>query len=1060
MASALHQRFGVEFTGPLLRNMLNGAENIPKSILMSLSDISRERELKTVLSRQKVAIRILVELWLIGVFRDVSDAIPYGIPAYAKPKASATIVDPPPLVAIKEVLSSDLITFTPVSIIFTVVKYYGNDILGNTVSPAESTATSTENSTHLVGATIQARFYRVFSAYAVSLQRRVQFLARELIRLQRLNEKRLLKFGTLKEEYKNAYKTQMAEATLLLANCKQLFEILNLKLSDIQLHYESALDNNEDPDGVIEGEIWLDESDRSFYENPISFLKNEDLKDDVSDLSDEEDEKEDEKLLQSLSNIKESSEKKSDGKELDTQDDEEFVYTIQGKLSSKLATTKSKYDNTLTIDEVLDNVIEEIQSKLLTNPSKEIADECAQLFFEKNGSKARVKLLDFLTSLKPFAQSKLRYICRFIADIHPIAPGILDGVLDYLSNYARYLRRKPRSNLYATRIFVTQYISELVKFGLVPKTFIFHIIHSSISPLNKTNAQMVCNLLEGCGKYLYYKNSTHKLMSKYLDMIDEKKSTTLLSFDERMLIVYAIHYIKPPPPVQAFPPKERPVIEQYVRKLIYLDLNKETKDQILEKLFRLNWKDPDTYRALCKVFCKIWKVRLENIALMAEMLAQLKKCYYSFSVLVTDSVLEDIRRGLELGGYKNNQIRLSQAIYLGELAKQGIVGHQVIINTLYLMLTFGYPGNMPKPEGCKLDTPLELFRVRLTCTLLDTCGPFLNFVDSKLPSRGIKRELDLYMSFLQYYVRLKKGVSMDIEFQLRDTFKKVRPDFPIYETVEGAISGLEAAMKGQAPPKEKLRKYEVHMNNITLEEKEDSLVDYNDDDESKDTVDIGRDAVFKMPKVEKSEAEEAERQKYLAEKRRKKEERENAKAEDDLDAELQELMTGRKDLNPTMVRKPFDLPVPDSRKIFGSLKKNDENSAANGRESSEKNDHVKYALILKNSKTSGNNPSKATVIKTMDLPKSSTMVSSMIKQREEEEANKQRMNNLIMKYEYMSMEDDDDYDDTAPGQKGIVSSKHLLRPVIQRNLLKPTRYSKDKKNRSTTIDDIEDLATK
>lgn len=78
------------------------------------------------------------------------------------------------------------------------------------------------------------------------------------------------------------------------------------------------------------------------------------------------------------------------------------------------------------------------------------------------------------------------------------------------------------------------------------------------------------------------------------------------------------------PPVTAIPIKERPVIERYISKLIYIDLKSDTKDMILSRLYKLDWEDKDTYYALCKVFRKIWKVEQENIILMADMLSDIK----------------------------------------------------------------------------------------------------------------------------------------------------------------------------------------------------------------------------------------------------------------------------------------------------------------------------------------------------------------------------------------------------------------------------------------------------
>lgn len=986
--------------------MMHGVANPSKSALASLPEIARERELKNVFQRQKLVTRIITELWLVGVFRDASDAAPYGLPAFAKVKSPSGTVDPPPLMALKEILASDLVNFSPVSVVFMLHKYYGHEILGN------PDGTSDESIEPLVSAPIRVRFRRVLGTYAASFDRRVRYLARQLLIMQRLNEKRILKFGSLKEEHANNYNTLMEEAAIMLSNCELLFKILGLAMAEIILRRESEIGDEGDI-ALVEGELWTDDSEKSFYEDLVWLAPTTDIPDDVSDVSDDEEE---EKLLQSLEKVSDKSETIEEA----NTDDQEFVPKDSSEYITKSSTDKISEDA---------KPITDILQKLSRNPDKDVADECAYQFKEINNDKTRAEVLEFLTTMRPAEQYKLRYYCRFLANINPIAPGLLDGILTYLQDYFGYLRKKKVAKLYSTRMFIIRYYSELVKFGLVPKIAIFHILHSLLTWVDKQTIEMVCGFLEGCGKYLYYKPATHRIMGKYLDFIEKTRASNKLGIDEKLLITYAIHYVKPPPPLNAIPAKERPVIERYIRKLIYLDLDADNKDFILGQLYKMDWNDQETFHALRKVFYKIWKVKQENIALIADMLQDIKKYYYSFAVMVGDSVLEDIRRGLELGGFRNNQIRLSQAIFLGELCKRRIVDHHVIMNTLYLMLTLGYPGNMPLPEGCALDSPLELFRVRLACTLLDSCGGYLNFVDQHLPERGIAREIDLYLAFLQYYVRLKRNVSMDIEFQLRDTFKRIRPETPLYETIEGATRGLEAVMSGQPPPPEEVRGMQVVQSGGKNGTTNKTRRGYEED--------IGRNEEFTMPKWEKSEEEERERQRQYVEKKRRQAERENLQAEDDLEAELQQLMMDRTDVTASGVRaggvkKPFDAPVP---KTSGLLEPGKPGKPGTTYEAP-KQGHVKYALLLKSNGSTGSGGGggggpgvksmvySGSTIKTMDLPSTSKFVTSLAKEREDREKERERIRNIIMKYEYLNDENDDGEDPEKIVQPVVAATRY------------------------------------
>lgn len=1008
MASALHQRFGVAFSGPLLANILYGVANPSKSAIAALPAIARDRELKAVFQRQMLAMRIITELWIVGVFREVSDAIPYGVPAFAKIKSPSGNIDPPPIMALKEILTSDLVNFTPVTVVFMLHKYYGKDLFESTNGFHDT------DRTPLVPVQIIIRLKRVLGSYASSFDRRARFLSRELLTMQRLNEKRFLKFGSVKEEHEVAYKTLYEESSVLLSNCQQLFKILGLHMAEIVLRKESDFDDDID-EAKIGGDAWNDKNEKDFYENIVSLVTQDPNDDDVSDISD--DEEEDERLLQTFEKMADEKETISN-KSVGDDKQEEFVHAAKEKFSSQGYSGDVK-STPETIAE-----IEEIIQILSHNPSKETVDECSVRFKEVNNKKSRSLVLEFLTKLSPRDQHKVRYYSRFIATINPIAPGIVDGVLDYLWDFFKYVRRKKISGLYATRMYVSKYLSEMIKFGIVPKKLVFHTFHSLLIWIDKYNVETLCSLLEGCGKYLYFKSNTHKLMSKYMDMIEAKRSSFKLGVDERMLITYALHYVRPPPPVAAVPVKDRPIIERYIAKLIYIDLKPSTKDEILATLYKLNWDDKDTYYALRKVFYKIWKVEQENISLMADMLADIKKYYYSFATMTVDSLVEEIRRGLELSGFKNNQIRLAQAIYLGELCKRRIVDHSLVMTTLYQVLTFGYPGNMPSPEGCPLDPSTELFRIRLACTILDTAGPYLNYVDKHLPTRGIGREIDLFLAFFQYYIRLKRSVSMDVEFAVKDTFKRIRPRFPIYETIEGASRGLECVMSGLPPQPETVDVvYESKPGTET--QPDDSLSDDNHSNEDHMgyySQDIGRNATFRMPKYQRSEEQEKERQKRYKEKQQLLAARADAMAEDEIEQELQQLIMERSEVNKNRssgVRKPFDAPIPDT----SSLKpgKPDRNYVP------PKAGHVKYALLTKsgsNNHSSSSGGSGNVSYKSLELPSTATFVAAVAKEREQREKEKERIKNIIMKYEYLDEENDNtDEREIVPFEQLVVTTK-------------------------------------
>ena len=72
--SALHQRFGpAEFTGILGWHIGKGLSTPEKAPLRSLNQEAREKEEKERMGRQRVLLKVVTELWLVGVLRSLDD---------------------------------------------------------------------------------------------------------------------------------------------------------------------------------------------------------------------------------------------------------------------------------------------------------------------------------------------------------------------------------------------------------------------------------------------------------------------------------------------------------------------------------------------------------------------------------------------------------------------------------------------------------------------------------------------------------------------------------------------------------------------------------------------------------------------------------------------------------------------------------------------------------------------------------------------------------------------------------------------------------------------------
>ena len=124
-----------------------------------------------------------------------------------------------------------------------------------------------------------------------------------------------------------------------------------------------------------------------------------------------------------------------------------------------------------------------------------------------------------------------------------------------------------------------------------------------------------------------------------------------------------------------------------------------------------------------KIFSQPGKVKFSNIHLLAVLIGALSRHHQDFTISVIDNVLEQVTLGLEQNDFKFNQRRIAEAKYLGELYNYKMIDSTVIFDTLYRILTFGHEDGMPAPGKTNaLDLPDDFFRIRLVCTVLDTCG--------------------------------------------------------------------------------------------------------------------------------------------------------------------------------------------------------------------------------------------------------------------------------------------------------------------------------------------------
>ncbi|KFV92020.1 Regulator of nonsense transcripts 2, partial [Eurypyga helias] len=211
---------------------------------------------------------------------------------------------------------------------------------------------------------------------------------------------------------------------------------------------------------------------------------------------------------------------------------------------------------------------------------------------------------------------------------------------------------------------------------------------------------------------------------------------------------------------------------------------------VLRQMRKLPWQDAEIKDYVTCCMINIWNVKYNSIHCVANLLAGLVLYQEDVGIHVVDGVLEDIRLGMEVNQPKFNQRRISSAKFLGELYNYRMVESAVIFRTLYSFTSFGVnPDGSPSP----LDPPEHLFRIRLVCTILDTCGQYFDRGSSK-------RKLDCFLVYFQRYVWWKKSLDVwtkdhpfpiDIDYMISDTLELLRPKIKLCNSLEEAIRQVQ-----------------------------------------------------------------------------------------------------------------------------------------------------------------------------------------------------------------------------------------------------------------------------
>uniref|UniRef100_A0A182NLS9 MIF4G domain-containing protein n=1 Tax=Anopheles dirus TaxID=7168 RepID=A0A182NLS9_9DIPT len=381
--------------------------------------------------------------------------------------------------------------------------------------------------------------------------------------------------------------------------------------------------------------------------------------------------------------------------------------------------------------------------------NRELIDNAAiDFLLNLNTKSKRRRLVKVLFGVQRTRLDLLPMYARFVAIIDLVSPDVAHELCQMLKiDFKYHLKKKDQINI-ETKIKVVRYIGELVKFGIYKKLEALYCLRCLLHSFQHHHVEMTCAFLEVCGVYLYNCADSRMRTNAFLEqMMRLKMNTTML--DRHAQQIENCYYLVKRPEGLKVARKERPLIHTYIRQLIFKELDKANVDKMIKLLRRLDWEDAGTFSYAVRCLSRAYNIRYHLIRSLADLVAGLNSYQERAVVRVIDTVFEDIRAGLEIHDNKLAQRRVAMVKYLGELYNYQLVDSDNILNTLYSIISFGVTLTHDGPPSA-VDPPESLFRLKLACVLLDTCGQYFTSGENR-------RRLDYFLVFFQQYYWYKKS---------------------------------------------------------------------------------------------------------------------------------------------------------------------------------------------------------------------------------------------------------------------------------------------------------------
>lgn len=364
--------------------------------------------------------------------------------------------------------------------------------------------------------------------------------------------------------------------------------------------------------------------------------------------------------------------------------------------------------------------ISKLHEILSSMHSSQSVDRAASEFCFMASRPSSKSLGSILLELSRNRADLIPFISRFLATLKSSFPEVCEAVSTSVAGQFFFLLRKT-DPIRATRIRICRFIGELAKFRVMSQGKVFECIRRSAEDFSPTSIDMLCTILESCGRFLLAQPESHARIENILEMIMRKKQCGHLDQSRVMMIENAIYLTRIRNDITTKEPaEEKSILQLYSEWLVYESLRPHNVRDVFQRLRELPWGDNDFQTLMKNILTGCWKLNTESLPALASMIAGLSSTQPVFVSEVIDDLIENVSLGLE-SVYSNWSLRRVSTIrLLGELYIYSAIDLDVVFHLLHLLLPSGRLAN---------DTEYE-FRLQIICILLDIVGDYLKTGDA------------------------------------------------------------------------------------------------------------------------------------------------------------------------------------------------------------------------------------------------------------------------------------------------------------------------------------------